>query len=97
MTRYAVQMLNTFVEVAFVEAESEEEAKEIAVDADSNASKWLGTQIVEVHEFSEQDYETAHRLDSYVWRGFTGRAEDGTKIYYKEDGSVHGTEASNMS
>jgi hypothetical protein len=96
MTRYAVQTINTFVEIVFVEAESEEEAQEIAMDADYNASKWIGAQVVDVHEFSEQDYEAAKRLDSYVWRGFTGRAEDGTRIYYNEDGSVRGEVPSNV-
>lgn len=90
MTRYAVETLTNFVEIHFVEAENEEDAKKIALESDYNASKWLGTQIVDVSEYTEESYKRAQRLDTYVFEGFSAVNEEGYLVYYRPDGTLIG-------
>ena len=91
MPRYAVETLTNFVEIHFVEAENEEQAKKIALESDYNASKWLGTQVVDVSEYTEESYKRAQRLDSYVFEGYSAINENGYLVYYRPDGTLNGS------
>lgn len=90
MPRYAVETLTNFVEIHFVEAENEESAKKIALESDYNASKWLGTQVVDISEYTEESYKRAQRLDSYVFEGYSAVDSRGYLVYHHPDGSLNG-------
>jgi len=81
--KYTVKAINTFVEIFFVEAETEEEAQKVAMNSDYNASKWVGMQVYETSEYEESDYKRAKNLDSYVYPGFSKFDESGNVIYDK--------------
>lgn len=88
--RFAVETVSTFFEVHIVHAENEEQAKSIAQNADYNASKWLGSQVVTVFEPSDVDMNRYRTLDSYFFEGSACVDEDGYLYYVKQNGEFNG-------
>lgn len=89
-TKFIVESIVTFYEMHVVEAETEEEAKKIAQQADYNASKFVGNQIVDVHKYKDEDLDRMNRIDSYVFDGYSSVDSDGYLEYYKSNGEING-------
>ena len=90
LKRFSVESVSTFYEVHIVHAETEEQAKIIASQADYNASKWLGQQISNVRVCDDADLVRFKELDDYFFAGSAAVDNDGNLYYMKEDGSVNG-------
>jgi hypothetical protein len=90
MPKFIVETLNTFHEVHVIEAESAEQAQEIAKHSDYNASIWLGTTFLEVNDYSEERIANWKKRDSYFFDGYAQVDDDGLLEYRRPDGSFNG-------
>ena len=88
-TKFVVESVNTFFEMHLVEAENKEEAKNIALNSDYNASKHIGVQVTDVHTYTEDDLTKMKRVDSYVFQGYSALDAEGRLVYYKLDGTLN--------
>lgn len=83
--KYLVQSTSTFHIAHVIEAENEEQAKQIATDADDNWQKWKGLQFVGVTPL-DQAQDTIKALKSQgetFWSGYS-YLKDGKIEYQKE-------------
>ena len=90
LKRFSVETINTFYEVHIVHAENEEQAKRIASEADYNASKWLGQQVVNTQICQDDDLTRFKKLDDYFFAGSATVDAAGNLFYLKEDGTKNG-------
>jgi hypothetical protein len=88
---YAVESVISFYEVNLVEADSPEEAAEIAEHSDYNASKYLGRNVSVITEFKDEDRQRYSQLDTYFFEGYASVADDGSLIYKRMDGTLNGS------
>jgi predicted membrane protein len=86
--RFVVESIQTFSEVNIVFAENEEEAKKIAAQSDYNTSKWLGNQVVRVHECKDADIERYKTEDSYFFDGAATIDDENFLVYTDLEGKV---------
>ena len=89
LQKFSVEIVQTFYEVMIVNAKDEDEARFIAENADYNASKWLGSQIVQVLPCSDEDKARFRKLDDYFFEGTAEIDGAGNLIYRQEDGSIN--------
>ena len=87
MTKYIVESIGMFRQIHVVEAESEEEAYEIAETADDNWQEFLGTTKVDVSEFTEE-HISVFRKKEFFWEGVSFKNENGDLSYRHPNGSV---------
>jgi hypothetical protein len=87
---FVVESVATFFEVRLVEAESEEQAQKIAQHSDYNASKYLGTQFVNVYKYKEKDLKRFQEIDSYFFDGYAFVNDEVVLGYKKMDGTLNG-------
>lgn len=90
MPKFIVETLNTFHEVHVIEAESAEQAQEIAQHTDYNASVWLGTTNVDTQEYDEVKLQRWKEREPYFFEGYAV-VEDGYLIYRKMNGEMNGS------
>lgn len=87
--KFIVESLSTFYEIHVVEAESEEQAKEIAREADWNMSDWLGQTFIDVRDSTDSEIERFQQRDKYFFRGYTTMNEDGDIVYMHPNGEIN--------
>lgn len=87
LKRFSIETINTFYEVHIVHAENEEQAKRIASEADYNASKWLGQQVVNTQICGDDDLTRFKKLDDYFFAGSATVDAEGNLFYLNEDGT----------
>ena len=66
LKRFVVETVSTFAEFHIVHAKNEKEAKFIAKNADYNSSKWLGQQVIDISECSDDDVKKLKKSTA-VW------------------------------
>jgi hypothetical protein len=81
LKRFVVETVSTFAEVYIVHAKNEEEAKFIAENADYNTSKWLGQQVIDISECSDDDVKKLKKRDDYFFDGSAKIDKDGNLFY----------------
>ena len=89
LQKFSVETITTFYEVHHVLAKDEAEAEFIAMNSDYNASKHVGTQIVQILPCSDEEIQRFEKLDSYFFQGTAHIDENGYLIYLNRDGSVN--------
>jgi hypothetical protein len=88
--KFIVETVNTFYEAHVVYAKDEEEAEFIAQNSDYNASKWLGSQVANITDCTEEGIHRISKLDSYFFKGAATIDKDDYLIYVNEYGIIHG-------
>jgi hypothetical protein len=88
--KFFVETVLTFVEAHVVEATDEEQAKLIAQNADSSASKFLSQQVSMISDFQEHHIARLKQMDPYYFHGYATVDENGYLVYMKPDGTVNG-------
>jgi hypothetical protein len=84
--KYIVETIGMFRQVHVVEAETKEEAYEIAEVADDNWQEFLGTTKLDINEFTEE--QIAHyKKKEFYWEGVS-YMEDGQVKYLHENGKI---------
>jgi hypothetical protein len=79
--KYIVEFNEVYKNLVVVRADSEEQAKQIALEADANFQRYLGPTETTVREYTEEEKEELKHLD-YFWEGFIGLDKDGKIHYY---------------
>lgn len=90
LQQFSVETVTTFYEVHMVRAKDEAEAEFIARNSDYNASKYLGTQIVQILPCSDEEVQRFAKVDSYFFEGVATVDENGYLNYLNRDGTVNG-------
>ena len=90
LQQFSVETVTTFYEVHMVQAKDEIEAEFIAMNSDYNASKYLGTQIVQILPCSNEEVKRFEKVDSYFFEGVATIDENDHLIYLNRDGTVNG-------
>ena len=80
MPKYIVESLSTFRHVHVIEAESKEEAFEIADKADYNWEEYLGLLKIDVNEYSEEQIKV-FKEKPFFWPGLSYKDENGEVTY----------------
>jgi hypothetical protein len=88
LKRFVVQSVSTFVEFHIVHAKNEKEAKFIAKNADYNTSKWLGQQVIDISECSDDDVKKLKKRDDYFFNGSAKIDKDGNLFYTDLSGNI---------
>ncbi len=83
LKRFVVESVSTFVEVHVVHAKNKEEAEFIARNSDYNSSKWLGQQIVDINECSDEDIERYRGRDNYFFDG-SAQIDEEENLFYTD-------------
>ena len=89
LQQFSVETVTTFYEVHMVQAKDEIEAEFIAMNSDYNASKYLGTQIVQILPCSNEEIKRFEKVDSYFFQGVAKVDKNGCLIYTNLDGTVN--------
>jgi len=87
--KFVVETVSNFYDVHIVEAEDQQEAEFISQKADSNASKYLGQQIIAINEYDEKDLKRLMKVDSHLFSGYA-TIENSKLIYRTMDDKLHG-------
>lgn len=90
LQQFSVETVTTFYEVHMVRAKDETEAEFIAMNSDYNASKHLGTQIVQILPCSDEEVNRFAKIDGYFFEGVATVDENGYLNYLNRDGTVNG-------
>ena len=85
--KYIVETIGMFRQVHVVEAETKEEAYEIAEVADDNWQEFLGTTKIDVSEYTEEHISFFKKKEFY-WEVISFKDENGEIKYRHPDGSV---------
>jgi len=91
MKQYIVESISTFYEIHVVEAKNEEEAKEIAKQADYNLSEWLGQTVVNVRESTIYELNRFRQRDPHFFNGYSTIDKEGFLVYHHPTGEVMST------
>lgn len=87
--KFIVESLSTFYEIHVVEAENEDQAKQIAKETDWNMSQWLGDTFIDVRDCTESELERFHNRDKYFFKGYTTMDDKGDIYYMHPDGKIN--------
>lgn len=87
--KFIVESLSTFYEIHVVEAENEEQAKEIAKETDWNMSDWLGQTFIDVRDYTEEEIQRFYKRDKYFFKGYTTMDVNGDIYYMHPDGKIN--------
>lgn len=87
--KFIVESISTFYEIHVVEAESEEQAKEIAKETDWNMSEWIGQTFIDVRDHTEEEIDRFQKRDKYFFKGYATMDENGNIYYMHPDGSIN--------
>lgn len=85
--KYIVETIGIFRMVHVVEAESEQEAFNIASVADDNWQEHLGEMKVDITEYTEEQIAHFKRKD-FFWDGVAFKDEDGFVAYNHPNGEI---------
>jgi 1-aminocyclopropane-1-carboxylate deaminase/D-cysteine desulfhydrase-like pyridoxal-dependent ACC family enzyme len=87
--RYIVESISTFHEMHVVEADSKEDAKLVAENADWNSSVHVGVQVLGVYAANEHDKARMKAKDDYFFEGYSHINKEGVLAYHHENGLVN--------
>jgi hypothetical protein len=85
MKKYIVEMISMHRTVHVIEAESQEQATQIANSADDNWQEWLGTVKVDITEYTDSRIDYFKNKD-YFWAGVSYKDSEGYLAYIHPSG-----------
>ena len=89
--KYIIKTISSHLLVHVVEAENLEEAVKISSVSDDNWQTFLGNNVIEASEYTE-DRINPYKIKDYFWDGVSYKNEKGCVAYKFPNGEVRSTE-----
>ena len=87
MKKYIVESLSIFRNVHVIETDNEEDIKLLMENSDANHDQWLGSQLIDVTEYSDQAIER-FASKQYFYHGSSFIDDEGYVCYRDKNGQV---------